>query len=105
MCRGTADGEAHSYLELADALRRYGAAPREDCAQLWRRIVFNILISNSDDHLRNHGFLYASRKGWRLSPASASNPPNATAWHSRSHWPLLGDIEPTAFFFWQPPGS
>jgi len=67
------DNEQRSYLEIADALRRYGAKPEEDCAQLWRRIVFNILISNSDDHLRNHGFLYEAG-GWRLTPAYDLNP-------------------------------
>jgi serine/threonine-protein kinase HipA len=41
---------------------------------LWRRLVFNILISNTDDHLRNHGFLYESQAGWRLSPAYDLNP-------------------------------
>jgi serine/threonine-protein kinase HipA len=68
------DNEQHSYLEIADALAQYGAAPDEDMKQLWRRIVFNILISNTDDHLRNHGFLYESQKGWRLSPAYDLNP-------------------------------
>jgi serine/threonine-protein kinase HipA len=67
------DNEPRSYLEIADALRRYGAKPEEDCAQLWRRIVFNILISNTDDHLRNHGFLYETG-GWRLAPAYDLNP-------------------------------
>ena len=42
--------------------------------ELWRRLVFNILISNIDDHLRNHGFLYAGQEGWRLSPAYDLNP-------------------------------
>ena len=41
---------------------------------LWRRLVFNILISNTDDHLRNHGFLYTGQTGWRLSPAYDLNP-------------------------------
>jgi serine/threonine-protein kinase HipA len=67
------DNEQRSYLEIADALRQYGAKPEEDCAQLWRRMVFNILISNTDDHLRNHGFLYETG-GWRLSPAYDLNP-------------------------------
>ena len=58
----------------AGALRQYGAKPEEDCAQLWRRIVFSILISNSDDHLRNHGFLYNPIGGWRLAPAYDLNP-------------------------------
>jgi serine/threonine-protein kinase HipA len=67
------DNEQRSYLEIADALRQYGAKPDQDCAQLWRRIVFYILISNSDDHLRNHGFLYEPG-GWRLAPAYDLNP-------------------------------
>lgn len=68
------DGDLHSYMELADALRQHGAEAEADCAQLWRRIVFNILISNTDDHLRNHGFLYQTGRGWRLSPAYDLNP-------------------------------
>ncbi len=71
---GAAEREAHSYLEIADALRRHGARPRRDLRQLWRRIVFNVLISNVDDHLRNHGFLYADHRGWRLSPVYDLNP-------------------------------
>ncbi|HKW35856.1 MAG TPA: HipA domain-containing protein [Candidatus Acidoferrum sp.] len=66
---GAKDNQQHSYLEMADALRRYGATPKRDLEALWRRIVFNILISNTDDHLRNHGFLYGGADGWRLSPA------------------------------------
>ena len=57
----------HSYGDLAAALRRYGAAPRADLVELFRRMVFNILVTNDDDHLRNHGFLWEA-KGWRLSP-------------------------------------
>lgn len=68
-----ADNEAHSYMEIADALRQYGAKADDDCVQLWRRMVFSILISNSDDHLRNHGFLYEAT-GWRLSPVYDVNP-------------------------------
>ena len=72
---GASDNEDHSYLEIVDAIRQYGSEPEQDCAQLWRRIVFNILISNTDDHLRNHGFLYdAAGGGWRLSPAYDMNP-------------------------------
>jgi serine/threonine-protein kinase HipA len=62
-----------SYLEMAELLERQGAAPLEDLHQLWRRIAFNICISNSDDHLRNHGFLLTA-SGWRLSPAYDMNP-------------------------------
>ena len=72
---GAADGEPRSYLELVDALRRYGAAANEDQQELWRRVLFSVLISNVDDHLRNHGFLYDSAKrAWRLSPAYDLNP-------------------------------
>jgi len=71
---GARDHEQRSYMEFVDVLRQYGAAPKEDMRLLWRRIVFNILISNTDDHLRNHGFLYAGPLGWRLSPAYDLNP-------------------------------
>jgi serine/threonine-protein kinase HipA len=66
--------DEHNYLEIADALRRHGARPREDLSQLWRRIVFNILVSNTDDHLLNHGFLNEGQAGWRLSPAYDMSP-------------------------------
>jgi serine/threonine-protein kinase HipA len=68
------DNEPRSYLEFVDVLRQHGAAPREDMHALWRRIAFSILISNTDDHLRNHGFLWAGQAGWRLSPAYDLNP-------------------------------
>ena len=68
------DNESHSYLEIVDALRQHGAAPKADIEALWRRVVFNILISNTDDHLRNHGFLYHGSDGWLLSPAYDLNP-------------------------------
>lgn len=71
---GSKDNETRSYLEIVDALRQHGAAPKADMAALWRRLVFNILISNTDDHLRNHGFLYEGQAGWRLSPAYDLNP-------------------------------
>ncbi len=68
------DNEPRSYLEFVDILRQHGAAPKEDMHALWRRIVFSVLISNTDDHLRNHGFLWAGPAGWRLSPAYDLNP-------------------------------
>ncbi len=71
---GTEDHESRSYLEIVDALRQYGAAPETDMRGLWRRIVFNVLVSNTDDHVRNHGFLYERGRGWRLSPAYDLNP-------------------------------
>jgi len=71
---GASDNESHSYLEIADALRQCSAAPREDLVELWRRVVFSILISNVDDHLRNHGLLWEGPAGWRLAPAYDLNP-------------------------------
>ncbi|HXR75392.1 MAG TPA: HipA domain-containing protein [Bryobacteraceae bacterium] len=68
------DNEPRSYLEFVDVLRQHGAAPKQDMHILWRRIVFSILISNTDDHLRNHGFLWSGPAGWRLSPAYDLNP-------------------------------
>lgn len=65
--------EGASYLELAEFLTNNGSQTEVDLAQLWRRIVFNIAISNTDDHLRNHGFLL-TEKGWKLSPAYDLNP-------------------------------
>lgn len=62
-----------SYLELAQFLTDHGSNTKEDLAQLWRRIVFNIAVSNTDDHLRNHGFIYHDG-GWILSPAYDINP-------------------------------
>lgn len=74
---GARDGETHSYLELVDALRQHGAQVEEDLEQLWRRIVFYVLISNTDDHLRNLGFLYSGEAGWSLAPAYDLNPVSA----------------------------
>ncbi|ALM85821.1 type II toxin-antitoxin system HipA family toxin [Bordetella sp. N] len=65
----------HAYTELVDVLLQQGATPIADIHQLWRRMVFNFLICNTDDHLRNTGFLYDARNlGWRLSPAFDLNP-------------------------------
>lgn len=65
-----------SYLELAEFLIQHGKETNKDLEQLWRRIVFYICISNTDDHLRNHGFILSS-KGWLLSPAFDVNPVEA----------------------------
>ncbi len=62
-----------SYLELAQFLTEHGSNTKNDLAQLWRRIVFNIAVSNTDDHLRNHGFIF-QKGGWTLSPAYDINP-------------------------------
>jgi serine/threonine-protein kinase HipA len=63
-----------SYLEIARVLMTDGAHTERDLRELWSRIVFNLLVSNTDDHLRNHGFLLEPGKGWALSPAFDMNP-------------------------------
>ncbi|OIO11942.1 MAG: toxin HipA [Elusimicrobia bacterium CG1_02_63_36] len=70
---GRVDGESASYLDLVEIIAKHGARPDEDCAELWRRVVFSIAVANTDDHLRNHGFLLRP-DGWRLSPAYDLNP-------------------------------
>jgi len=71
---GYYDGDYEAnYLELAQFLTEKGANAKEDLSQLWRRIVFSIAVSNTDDHLRNHGFIYR-QGGWVLSPAYDINP-------------------------------
>lgn len=69
-----ADGDAGSYLDVAEAIERHATHASDDLRELWRRIAFTILVSNTDDHLRNHGFLRTSTAGWSLSPAFDLNP-------------------------------
>jgi serine/threonine-protein kinase HipA len=71
---GYYDGDYEaSYLELAQFLTEQGSKTKTDLEQLWRRVVFNVAVSNTDDHLRNHGFIYDGN-GWILSPAYDVNP-------------------------------
>lgn len=69
----TDHGEQRSYLEILDVIRQVGSSPGTDIEELWRRMTFNVLVSNTDDHLRNHAFLHVGT-GWRLSPAYDLNP-------------------------------
>ena len=71
---GMKDGDRGSYPELVDGVRTHGSDVDVDVIELYRRMVFNILVSNVDDHLRNHGFLWSGEHGWRLSPAYDLNP-------------------------------
>ena len=75
---GYKDGHDHteggSYLELVELIEQYGANPTADIRALWKRIVFSVAVSNTDDHLRNHGFLLYPKEGWKLSPAYDINP-------------------------------
>ncbi len=74
---GRRDGDSAedgiSYLDIASFIRSYGASPKEDLVELWKRIVFNMAVNNTDDHLRNHGFVLA-KNGWKLSPLFDVNP-------------------------------
>ncbi len=78
-------GEPASYPDIAQAIGRYGAvgAVKADLAQLFRRLMFNVIAGNRDDHLRNHGFL-RTPAGWRLAPAFDMNPARAAHPHSLS---------------------
>jgi len=68
------DGDEGSYLDIAGVIEERSPAAADDLRQLWRRIAFSVLIRNTDDHLRNHGFLRVSAAGWSLSPAFDLNP-------------------------------
>lgn len=68
------DGEIRSYVDIAEVLEERSSEVTRDLAQLWRRIIFSILISNTDDHLRNHALLHVQADTWTLSPAFDLNP-------------------------------
>ncbi|MGB0789057.1 MAG: type II toxin-antitoxin system HipA family toxin, partial [Marinirhabdus sp.] len=70
---GTLKNTTSSYLEIVEFIENHGVAVKANLHQLWRRIIFNIAVSNTDDHLRNHGFIL-NEKGWELSPAYDLNP-------------------------------
>jgi serine/threonine-protein kinase HipA len=99
------DGDSASYLEIAQALQDHGdpAAIEADLAELYRRIVFNVLVGNRDDHLRNHGFL-RSKGGWRIAPAFDMNPnpdkeEHALALDETSSTPTVAGIRKTHEFY------
>ena len=64
----------HAYTQIAERILTECVNPGQDLAELWRRIVFNLLITNVDDHLQNHGFLHVGHGQWRLAPAFDLNP-------------------------------
>ena len=66
--------EGAYYTDIADVIRQISREPVNDLRELWKRIVFTILVSNTDDHLKNHGFVYSGQNLWRLSPAFDINP-------------------------------
>lgn len=73
MCERT-DGDDANYVDIAEVIEEYSPQTTTDLRQLWRRMAFNTLISNTDDHLRNHAFLHAGGDAWQLSPAYDLNP-------------------------------
>ena len=84
---GLGDGDQATYTDIAESIRMYSSAPTEDLRELWRRIVFGVMIGNLDDHLRNHGFLYDRDNKWRLAPAYDLNPvPMAEKARELSTW-------------------
>lgn len=74
---GKSDGASYddgsSYIDIVDFIKAYGACPKNDLTELFKRIIFNMAVSNTDDHLRNHGFIL-TEKGWKLSPLYDVNP-------------------------------
>lgn len=85
--------EERTYFEIADAIRAIGFDPENDAKQVWRRLVFNLLIANIDDHLHNLGFLHVEGDFWRLAPAFDLNPfpdktNESTTWLSEDDGPI-----------------
>ena len=70
---GASAADGTSYLDIAAFIKSYGAQPKQDLIELWKRIVFNMAVSNTDDHLRNHAFIF-TENGWELSPLYDVNP-------------------------------
>ena len=70
---GASAADGSSYLDIAAFIKSYGAQPKKDLGELWKRIVFNMAVTNTDDHLRNHAFILID-KGWILSPLYDVNP-------------------------------
>src|SRR5262249_28745027 len=99
------DGDEASYVEIAQALQDHGDPEtiERDLAELYRRLVFNVIVGNRDDHLRNHGVSRTSR-GWRLAPAFDVNPnpdkdDHALALDEHSHSPSIAAVRKTCTLY------
>jgi serine/threonine-protein kinase HipA len=104
--------EEHAYTEIAERIIAVGSDPKHDLAELWRRIVFNLLITNVDDHLRNHGFLHVAHGQWRLAPAFDLNPfpdkdQELKTWLTEESGPVssIDEIVRVANHFWLQPNQ
>jgi serine/threonine-protein kinase HipA len=102
--------EVHAYTEIADRIIADCASPEHDLAELWRRIAFNLLITNVDDHLHNHGFLHVGYGQWRLAPAFDVNPfpdkdQELKIWLSMDLGPVVSidDLVRVAGYYWLKP--
>jgi serine/threonine-protein kinase HipA len=82
------DGERYSYLDLVEFIEEEGSAPAQDLPELWRRVLFSCVVGNTDNHMRNYGFL-RDTQGWRLAPSFDVNPTPALVKQSRHkfHFP------------------
>lgn len=94
-----------SYVEIANAITRFGAAPAADCRELFKRMLFNILIDNTDDHIKNHGVLHLDDNKYRLSPAFDVLPQGTALQYmglplvGQNNHPTLRDLLAAADFF------
>lgn len=89
------EADGHYYTDIGDVIRQISADPAADLAELWRRVVFTILVSNTDDHLKNHGFIYVGERRWRLSPAFDINPQPLRTPHMKTAVSPLADFSPS----------
>lgn len=90
---GLQQGELGSYTQLADVIRQFGNSVSADLRQLFRRMLFSLLASNYDDHLRNHGFVMLQPNRWSLSPAYDINPVPEIDWSDVNKTPITEDQE------------
>jgi serine/threonine-protein kinase HipA len=99
------DSESSSYLDIAQSIQTqcFGKKITSDLEQMFRRVVFNVAVSNRDDHLRNHGFIL-NKDGWSLSPAFDMNPNIDKSEHvlnidDRDNRPNINTVLSTADFY------
>ncbi|MGU3586920.1 type II toxin-antitoxin system HipA family toxin [Rhodococcus sp. C26F] len=89
---GASDGEHRDYADIAEAIRDLSRSPRADHHELFDRVVASVVLGNTDDHLRNHGFL-ANHRSWTISPAFDVNP-TPDPWRARSTSIMGADTHP-----------